>query len=189
MFDRVANDILCDKVIIDDNLAAFEAVQFLINKGFKKIALISTVDYVSVGKLRTDGYLKALRSNNIPINEEFILKVEDMDNCSDQIEALLLKNSFDAIFAVNELFAVTAIKLAKKLSLKVPEDISIIGFTDGMISKFSSPSITTVSQNEIKMGEKAATMLIDRLENEDEDEEHYKTEVIETNLVERESTN
>jgi LacI family transcriptional regulator len=189
MFDRVANDILCDKVIIDDNLAAFEAVQFLINKGFKKIALISTVDYVSVGKLRTEGYLKALRSNNIPINEEFILKVENMDNCSDQIEALLLKNSFDAIFAVNELFAVTAIKLAKKLSLKVPEDISIIGFTDGMISKFSSPSITTVSQNEIKMGEKAATMLIDRLENEDEDEEHYKTEVIETNLVERESTN
>lgn len=189
MFDRVANDILCDKVIIDDNLAAFEAVQFLINKGFKRIALISTVDYVSVGKLRTDGYLKALRSNNIPINEEFILKVEDMDNCSDQIEALLHKNSFDAIFAVNELFAVTAIKLAKKLSLKVPEDISIIGFTDGMISKYSSPSITTVSQNEIKMGEKAATMLIDRLENEDEDEEHYKTEVIETNLVERESTN
>ncbi|MFC6876376.1 LacI family DNA-binding transcriptional regulator [Flavobacterium myungsuense] len=189
MFDRVANDILCDKVIIDDNLAAFEAVQFLINKGFKKIALISTVDYVSVGKLRTEGYLKALRSNNIAINEEFILKVENMDNCSDQIEALLLKNSFDAIFAVNELFAVTAIKLAKKLSLKVPEDISIIGFTDGMISKFSSPSITTVSQNEIKMGEKAATMLIDRLENEDEDEEHYKTEVIETNLVERESTN
>ena len=189
MFDRVANDILCDKVIIDDNLAAFEAVQFLINKGFKKIALISTVDYVSVGKLRTEWYLKALRSNNIAINEEFILKVENMDNCSDQIEALLLKNSFDAIFAVNELFAVTAIKLAKKLSLKVPEDISIIGFTDGMISKFSSPSITTVSQNEIKMGEKAATMLIDRLENEDEDEEHYKTEVIETNLVERESTN
>jgi LacI family transcriptional regulator len=189
MFDRVANDILCDKVIIDDNLAAFEAVQFLINKGFKKIALISTVDYVSVGKLRTEGYLKALRSNNIPINEEFILKVENMDNCSDQIEALLLKNPFDAIFAVNELFAVTAIKLAKKLNLKVPEDISIIGFTDGMISKFSSPSITTVSQNEIKMGEKAATMLIDRLENEDEDEEHYKTEVIETNLVERESTN
>lgn len=188
MFDRVANDILCDKVIIDDNLAAFEAVQFLINKGFKKIALISTVDYVSVGKLRTEGYLKALRSNNIPIDESFILKIEDMDNCSDEIEELLKNNTFDAVFAVNELFAVTAIKLAKKLNLKVPEDISIIGFTDGMISKYSSPSITTVSQNEIKMGEKAAKMLIDRLENEDDDDEHYKTEVIETHLVQREST-
>jgi LacI family transcriptional regulator len=188
MFDRVANDILCDKVIIDDNLAAFEAVQYLINKGFKKIALISTIDYISVGKLRTEGYLKALRNNNIPIDENLILKVEDMDHCADKIEELMKNNTFDAIFAVNELFAVTSIKLASKLNLKVPEDLSIIGFTDGMISKYSSPSITTVSQNEIKMGEKAAKMLIDRLENEDEEEEHYKTEVIETNLVEREST-
>jgi LacI family transcriptional regulator len=188
MFDRVANDILCDKVIIDDSLAAFEAVQYLINKGFKKIALISTIDYISVGKLRTEGYLKALRNNNITIDENLILKVEDMDHCADKIEELMKNNTFDAIFAVNELFAVTSIKLASKLNLKVPEDLSIIGFTDGMISKYSSPSITTVSQNEIKMGEKAAKMLIDRLENEDEEEEHYKTEVIETNLVEREST-
>ena len=188
MFDRVANDILCDKVIIDDSLAAFEAVQYLINKGFKKIALISTIDYISVGKLRTEGYLKALRNNNIPIDENLILKVEDMDHCADKIEELMKNNTFDAIFAVNELFAVTSIKLASKLNLKVPEDLSIIGFTDGMISKYSSPSITTVSQNEIKMGEKAAKMLIDRLENEEEEEEHYKTEVIETNLVEREST-
>jgi LacI family transcriptional regulator len=188
MFDRVANDILSDKVIIDDNLAAFEAVQFLIDKGFKKIALISTVDYVSVGKLRTEGYLKALRNNNIPIDEKLIIKIEDIKNCSDKIEELLKTNSIDAIFAVNELFAVTAIKLANKLELKIPEDISIIGFTDGIISEYSSPSITTVSQNGIKMGEKAAQMLIDRLESEEEEEEHYKTEVIETHLVEREST-
>jgi LacI family transcriptional regulator len=188
MFDRVANDILSDKVIIDDNLAAFEAVQFLIDKGFKKIALISTVDYVSVGKLRTEGYLKALRNNNIPIEENLIVKIEDIKNCSDKIEELIKNNSIDAIFAVNELFAVTAIKLANKLGLKIPEDISIIGFTDGIISEYSSPSITTVSQNGIKMGEKAAQMLIDRLESEEEEEEHYKTEVIETHLVEREST-
>jgi len=188
MFDRVANDILSDKVIIDDNLAAFEAVQFLIDKGFKRIALISTVDYVSVGKLRTEGYLKALRNNNIPINEDLIIKIEDIKNCSHKIEDLLKSNSIDAIFAVNELFAVTAIKLSSQLGLKIPEDISIIGFTDGIISEYSSPSITTVSQNGIKMGEKAAQMLIDRLESEDEEEEHYKTEVIETHLVEREST-
>jgi LacI family transcriptional regulator len=188
MFDRVANDILSDKVIIDDNLAAFEAIQFLIDKGFKKIALISTVDYVSVGKLRTEGYLKALRNNNIPIDEKLIIKIEDIKNCSDKIEELLKTNSIDAVFAVNELFAVTAIKLSSKLGLKIPEDISIIGFTDGIISEYSSPSITTVSQNGIKMGEKAAQMLIDRLESEEEEEEHYKTEVIETHLVEREST-
>lgn len=188
MFDRVTNDILCDKVIIDDNLAAFEAVQKLINAGFKKIALITTVDYVSVGKLRTDGYIKALKTNDIAIDPDLILKIEDIDNCTEQIEALIKENKIDAIFAVNELFAVTAIKAAKKQNLSVPEDIAVIGFTDGIISKYSSPTITTVGQNGIEMGQKAAQMLIDRLETELEEEEHYKTEVIETHLVIREST-
>jgi LacI family transcriptional regulator len=188
MFDRITNEILCDKVIIDDVHAAFNAVQFLIDKGFKKIGLITTVDYVSVGKLRTDGYIKALKNNNLTFDESLILKVEDIDNCSAEIELLLKNNKFDAVFAVNELFAVTAIKTAHKLGMKIPKDLSIIGFTDGIISKYSSPSITTVSQNGIKMGNKAAKMLIERLESNEEDEEHYKTEVIETHLVEREST-
>ncbi len=189
MFDRVTNDILCDKVIIDDALAAFNATQFLIDKGFSKIGLLSTVDYVSVGKLRTDGYINALKTNDIKIDENLILKIEDTNNFESQIVSLLENNKVDAIFAVNEIFAVTAIKVASKLGIKVPENLSIIGFTDGIISKYSSPSITTVSQNGIKMGEKAAKMLIEKLEIEEEEyEEQYKTEVIETELVEREST-
>ena len=190
MFDRITNDILCDKVIIDDNLAAYNATQFLIDKGFKNIALLTTVDYVSVGKLRTNGYLNALKSNDITHNENIILKIEDLDDFEKDITKLIKENKVDAIFAVNELFAVTAIKIATKLGKKVPDDISVIGFTDGIISKFSSPSITTVSQNGIKMGEKAAKMLLERLEiDEDDEDENYKTEVIETELVERESTN
>jgi LacI family transcriptional regulator len=188
MFDRVTNDVLCDKVIIDDNLAAYQAVESLINNGMKKIGLITTVDYVSVGKLRTEGYVKALLSNGIPINNNLIIKIEDIDNCSSQIEELITNNDLDSIFAVNELFAVTAIKTAKRLKFNVPEDIAIIGFTDGIISNYSSPSITTVSQNGIKMGNKAAQMLIERLESEDEENEQYITEVIETHLVQREST-
>jgi LacI family transcriptional regulator len=188
MFDRVTNEILCDKVIIDDNLAAFNATQHLIDKGFKKIALISTVDYVSVGKLRTEGYIKALKNNDLKVDDNLILKIEDTENFEDSIANLLNNNKIDAVFAVNELFAVTAIKEANKLGKKIPEDISIIGFTDGIISKYSSPSISTVSQNGVKMGGKAAKMLIERLEAEEEDEEQYRTEVIETELVEREST-
>jgi LacI family transcriptional regulator len=189
MFDRITNDILCDKVIIDDNLAAFNATQFLIDKGIKKIALLTTIDYVSVGKLRTEGYIKALQNNDISVDENLILKIEDTDNFESSIEALILNYDIEAIFAVNEIFAVTAIKTATRLGKKVPEDLSIIGFTDGIISKYSSPSITTVSQNGIKMGEKAAIMLIEKLEIAEEDyEEQYKTEVIETELIEREST-
>jgi len=188
MFDRVANEILADKVIIDDLLAAYQAVNFLIEEGRKKIALITTVDYVSVGKLRTEGYIKALKDHNLPIDESIILKIEDIDNCSDVIEKLIAEQKIDSVFAVNELFAVVAIKEALKKGIKIPEELSVIAFTDGIISKFSTPTITTVSQNGVKMGRKAAEMLIERLEAEDEEEERYRTEVIETNLISREST-
>lgn len=188
MFDRITNEILCDKVIIDDELAALNATQYLIDKGFKKIALLTTVDYVSVGKLRTEGYIKTLKNNDITVDEKLIIKIEDTENFEHKIADLLTQNCIDAVFAVNELFAVTAIKEANRIGLKVPDDISIIGFTDGIISKYSSPSITTVSQNGIKMGAKAAQMLIERLETEEEEDEKYRTEVIETELVEREST-
>lgn len=187
MFDRITNDVLCDKVIIDDQLAAYEAVDFLVNKGFKKIALVTTVDYVSVGKLRTDGYLNALHDRDIAVDENLIVKIEDIDNCAAKIEKLLQDERPDAIFAVNELFAVTSIKLAGKMGISLPGELSVIGFTDGIISQYSTPSITTVSQNGVKMGGKAAKMLIDRLEMDEEDEQ-YMTEVIETHLVEREST-
>ncbi|KFC58345.1 LacI family transcriptional regulator [Flavobacterium gilvum] len=189
MFDRVTNEVLCDKVIIDDKQAAYEAVQTLIDKGRKKIALVTTVDYVSVGKLRTDGYVKALLDNNLPFDEHLIIKIEDVDTCEIIIGKLLEEEAIDAVFAVNEIFAVTCIKTANKLGLNVPKDLAVIAFTDGMISKYSTPTITTVSQSGIKMGNRAAKIIIDRLESEDESEdENYTTEVIETFLVEREST-
>ena len=209
MFDRVTNEILCDKVIIDDKSAAYEAVQSLIDKGKKKIALVTTVDYISVGKLRTDGYTKALLDNGIPFNEDLIIRIENVDTCEITIGKLLEDKAIDAVFAVNELFAVTIIKIANKIGLnvpklfaviavktahkiglKVPDDLAVIAFTDGMISKYSTPTITTVSQSGKKMGSKAAKMLIKRLESEEEEgEENYKTEVISTHLIERESTN
>ena len=189
MFDRVTDEILCDKVIIDDKAAAYEAVISLIEKGRKKIALVTTMDYVSVGKLRTDGYTKALLDNSIPFDENLIIKIEDIANSEQIISTFLKDKAIDAVFAVNELFAVTIIKTATKMGLNVPEDLSVIAFTDGIISKYSTPTITTVSQRGKKMGAKAAKILIQRLESEEEEgEENYRTEVIATHLIEREST-
>ena len=194
MFDRITNDIECDKVIINDELAAFEAVQNLIDKGHKNIALVTKVDYVRVAKLRTDGYIKALEENGLPFDEKLIIKIENVENCEITISKLLEDKAIDAVFAVNELFAVTIIKTANKMGLKVPDDIAVIAFTDGIISKYSTPTITTVSQNGTEMGSVAAKMLIERLETEEEEieqeeqDEIYKTVVIETHLIEREST-
>ena len=71
----------------------------LIDKGAKKVALLTTVDYVSVGKLRTTGYLECLESNDLPIDESLILKIEDMDHYAEKIEEFL-KQIFEHFQAV-----------------------------------------------------------------------------------------
>lgn len=195
MFDRVVNDISCDKIIVDDFEGSKKAVTKLIENGCKNIAIITTKDYVSVGKLRTLGYLEALNDGKITPQSNLILKVDDeaisedhLEDLETEIEQLFKTNkNIDGIFAVNEFYALTAMKVARKKGLKIPDDIQVIGFTDGVLSRHATPSLTTVSQHAQQMGEKAAELLIDKLENETE-EEQYQTVVIETELVEREST-
>ena len=187
MFDRVSDEIYCDKVIIDDEKGAYDAVNHLIKTGCKKIAILSTVDYVSVGKLRTLGYKNALRDNNIAIDENLILKIEDIENQERKIEELFDNTDFDGVFAVNELFALTTIKIARRRGVKIPEDLSVIGFTDGILSKYAMPPLTTVAQHGFEMGEAAAKMLIDKIE-EVEGEEAFKTRIIKTSFKQREST-
>lgn len=188
LFDRIIDEVVCDKVIIDDAKGAQTATNHLLSVGCKKIAILTTVDYISVGKLRTNGYLRALRAYDISEKEEYILKIEDIDNCEAEISDFLKNKDIDAIFAVNELFAVTAIKVLNKHGKKVPDDIAVVGFTDGILSKHFIPSLTTVSQHGEDMGVRAAKLLIDKLESGEEVTEEYRTVIIDTSLVQRQST-
>ncbi len=195
MFDRIVDEIDCDKVVVDDLTGAKKAVDKLIDAGCKNIAIITTKDYINVGRLRTRGYLEALNEHKIKPKENLILKVDDkfitdqfLDSIEDEVELLFQNNkNIDGVFAVNELYAITAMKVARKFGKRVPEDIQIIGFTDGVLSKHSFPGLTTISQHGGEVGKTAADLLIDKLENEDF-EEKFQTVVIETELVEREST-
>ncbi|WP_103071385.1 LacI family DNA-binding transcriptional regulator [Aquimarina sediminis] len=188
LFDRIIDELVCDKVIIDDAKGAQTATNHLLSIGCKKIAILTTVDYISVGKLRTSGYLKALRAYDILENEELILKIEDVENCEVEISNFLKDKDIDAIFAVNELFAVTAAKVLNEQGKNVPDDVSIIGFTDGILSKHFIPSLTTISQHGEDMGVRAARLLIDKLEADDTTVEEYRTVIIDTSLIQRKST-
>lgn len=188
MIDRVTDQVECDKVIIDDFQGAYNAVSYLIESGRKNIALISMPDYMSVGNLRTQGYRKALQDHGIEVDDNLIIKVEDPYGGSDVIEELLMNHTVDAVFGVTEFFAVSAMKIAQKMGKSAPEDISFIGFTDGIISISSSPSLTTVSQGGEEIGEKAADLLIKRLEDPDYENRPFVTEIIKSSLVKREST-
>ncbi|MDR9457740.1 MAG: LacI family DNA-binding transcriptional regulator [Salegentibacter sp.] len=188
LFDRVVDEVHCDKVIIDDIIGAKKAVEHLIETGCKKIGILTTVDYVSVGKLRTRGYIEALEENDYPVDEDLILKIEDMENSEKEIGEFLKTRDVDGLFAVNEQFAVSAIGALRRQGRNVPEDVSVVGFTDGELSKNFIPSLTTVSQHGTRMGAEAAHLLIDKLERKPDEVESYKTVIVETSLVRREST-
>lgn len=188
MFDRTTDEVECDKVIVDDFDSGHNATQHLIDLGCKNIALISSVDNLSVGKLRADGYLKALKDNNIEINENIIIRTDSEMDLIDKIADLYSNNLIDGVFALDENDSVAALKVGVKKGYKIPKDLKIIGFADGILaSRRLSPSLTTVSQHGIDIGEVAVKLLIDRLESKEE-HKPYETVVIKTKLKEREST-
>jgi len=192
MFDRVVEGIQCDRVLIDDKAGAKKGVSHMIRSGCRKIGIITSEDYVSVGRLRTEGYLDALDDFGIKADDSLILKLDNIDDLSDKskkrIEDFITNNDLDGVFTVNELFAVHASRVINALGKKIPDDISLVCFTDGQLSEHAVPSLTAVSQHGEEMGRKAASILINKLENPEEEEEEYTTAFIETSLVEREST-
>lgn len=187
LFDRVTNEVACDKVVIDDQLGGYMATKKLIDEGRKRIALLTTEDYFSVSKNRNQGYKKALMDAGLEINEDYILKLPYMDIDEAAIGQFFDKIKVDAVLSVNEIFGIHGMRVLQKLGYKIPEDVSIIGFTDGLLAKYAYPSLTSIAQHGEKMGELAAEMLIQKVESEKE-EESFQTKILEPTLIERNST-
>ena len=195
IFDRDLPHIDTDKVVVDDVRGARTAVEHLISLGCERIGILSTNDHVNVGKLRYMGYQKALSDAGQQEVASRVLKLDDDLDSLPKTAALdaeinnYLKNNpdLDAVFAVNEIFAIAAMNALKASGKAVPEDVKVIGFTDGLLSKYAQPSLTTVSQHGYEMGKRAAHLLIDRIENDDPDDA-YQTQVVQTELIHRDST-
>lgn len=187
MFDRIADEVNCDKVIVDDFDSATDATNHLIATGCKKIALFSSIDNLSVGKLRAKGFYKAIEGQGLKLDENLIVLAENADDFDVKVIDFFDKNKVDAVFALDEHSSVSAMKLGIKKGLKIPEELSIIGFADGVWSRRLTPSLSTVSQHGPEIGEVAAKMLIEKLESKEEIYNH-KTTVIKTELRQREST-
>lgn len=187
MFDRISDEVNCDKVVVDDFDSSVSAVNHLIKLNCKNIALLSSIDNLSVGKLRAQGYVKALSDNGIAINKDLIVRTDNDVEFDFKLEELIAKQKIDGVFALDEHASTMAMKLAIKKGIKIPEDVSIIGFADGVWSRRMTPSLSTISQHGIEIGEEAAKLLIEKLESKEE-EYTYKTTVIKTELRQRDST-
>lgn len=186
LFDRVTDEIECDKVIVNDFEGARHATEHLIKTGCKKIALVSVIDNLSVGKLRVEGYKKALSDNFISIDEKIIVRLTKKEDFETSMKIILADKSIDGLLCLEESSALESLKLIKSMKYKIPQEMSIICFTNGKLPQYVSPTITTISQHGKYIGETATKMLVDRIESKQEIE--FSTKIIKTSLIERETT-
>lgn len=184
MFDRISEDVDCDKITVNDFEASYEATSYLSTTGCKSIAFLSTITQTSVSRLRKNGYCQALKDKKL--NEPIIIDIPKYNDFETILETALNTQTIDAIIAADQFSAVCTMNIIKKNKLKVPDDISVIGFTDSLLAKHTLPSLTTISQKAEDMGRIALMTLIDRIESTSDNQPSHQ--VIKTKLIIRNST-
>ncbi|MBK0384462.1 LacI family DNA-binding transcriptional regulator [Pedobacter sp. SD-b] len=188
-FNRICEEMIVPKVIVDDYEGAFKLVEHLLQTGKKRIAHLAGPDSLSISKGRLNGYLDALKKHHIEIDEELIIPYDlSLRKVKIYVKHLLgLENPPDAIFAVNDPTAIEVVQTIKKIGLRIPEDIAIAGYSDDYASSLMEPKLTTVAQPVDEIGKIATQMLIDQINREVADWK-ATTKMLKTKLIIRSST-
>lgn len=174
-FDRIAPEIHADQVIIDDMEASYRATCHLIETGCRRIAHFAGPQGLLIGKERLQGYLNAHKETGLPVDESLIIEADTFEKARNAVGRLIdTKNIPDGIFAVNDMTAIGAMQTILKRGFKIPEDISIVGFSDGYLSGITDPNLSSVDQHGYEIGTTAAELLFKRILS---DEEEYIPEI------------
>ena len=164
-FDRICTGVNASRVVVDDYMGAYAAVSHLIDTGCKHIAYYGTSLTMEIGKNRYNGYKDALLKHRMKPAEHLIRTCDNRaDAESITPDVMSLSNPPDAFFAVNDDTAIGILYSCKRMGYRIPEDISICGFTNGERAIACDPMLTTVEQRGMRVGEEAANILIDQVE-------------------------
>lgn len=169
-FDRVAEEIKTHKIIANNEKGAFQATEYLINEGYKRIAHLTSSHHLSISIERLKGYKKALQKHNIPINESYIkycphggMFYDEMENAIKDL--MNLKEKPDAIFVAGDRLSMGCLMVFKNLNIKVPADMAITGFSNSDVLDLMTPPLTAIRQPAYEMGQIATDMLISLIES------------------------
>ena len=164
-YDRICTGVNADRVVVDDYQGAYNAVTHLIETGCKRIAFYGSPMTLEISKNRYNGYKDALKRHGIEPDDS-LMRFCDNRSDAEMItpEILDREDRPDAFFAVNDDTAIGIMYAAKRLGFKVPDDISICGFTNGQRAIACDPMLTTVEQRGKRVGEEAADILIGHVE-------------------------
>lgn len=188
-FNRVCEEMLVPKVVINDYDAACIAVQHLIKTGKKRIAHLAGPLSLATSRKRMNGYIDALKQSKIEIDESLIIPYDPtLGNAKKHVKRLMqLDNPPNGLFAFNDLVAIQAIQTIKKMGLRIPEDIGIVGFSNDYGSDFIEPGLTTIAQPTHLIGNTAMDLLFN-LMNKDVSEWKAVTKTLDAELIIRNST-
>ncbi|QJD96787.1 LacI family transcriptional regulator [Mucilaginibacter robiniae] len=188
-FDRTFPHEQCPGVAIDNVKAAYDVTQHLIEQGCKRIVHVTAYRLSAVALDRFNGYKQALLDNNIPFDESLIiythLGMQDGEKAAHQI--LNMPERPDAVFAINDACAVGCLLELKKHGINIPEDIAVAGFNNDREASIVEPNLTTVNYKGYEMGEVAAQILVDRLNNVTDTVTDNKL-ILKSDLIIRESS-
>lgn len=191
-FDKISKLLNSSKVIIDDQKAAFEATAHLISKGCKKIAHIRGPVNPQNAIDRFLGYKKGLEKHDYPFNPSLVYKCSRVSfEEGKEFAAQILKDhsDVDGIFCITDLVAVGVLAYLNENSIKVPQQIKVIGFSNWFMSQVITPSLSTVEQPSFEMGVAAFNLLLEEMNARKENRIMApKTVRLNTQIIERDST-
>ncbi len=191
-FDRIVEEMDTHKVIVDNFKGAYDATVHLIKSGYLCIAALAGSEYLSITKERLLGYRKALEDHGMPFQESAIqyclhggMLYNEVEHALDEL--LKQPNKPDAIIASADKLTTNCLRYFKKLSIKVPDDIALIGFSNLDLTDLLSPSLSVVRQPAFEIGEIATELLIAQIESKRPIQE-FERRILPPELIIREST-
>lgn len=187
-YDRICTGVNASRVVVDDYMGAFNAVTHLIETGCHRIAFYGSSMTLEISKNRYNGYRDALLKHGV-LPDDSLIRFCDNRADAEAItpEILQMENRPDGFFAVNDDTAIGILYTAKRMGLRVPDDVSICGFTNGQRAVACDPMLTTVEQRGIMVGEEAANILIGQVE-ETIPREKVVRRIVRTRLIIRGTT-
>ncbi|RAU30165.1 DNA-binding transcriptional regulator CytR [Pantoea sp. RIT413] len=166
MGNEFAPEMALPTVHIDNLTAAFEAVNHLLQLGHRRIACITGPEAVPLSQYRLQGYIQALRRSSILVEPMFIVRGDfSFEAGARALKQLMsLPQPPEALFCHSDLMALGAMNQARKLGMRIPQDLSIVGFDDIELARYYEPPLTTVAQPRFDIGREAMLLLLDELQ-------------------------
>ena len=187
-YDRVCTGVNASRVVVDDYAGAYAAVSHLVETGCRRVSCFNASMKLEISKNRYNGYCDALLKHGIKVDPSLVFQCDNRSDAERIAPEVLDRDDRpDAFFAVNDDTAIGILYSAKRKGFRIPEDISVCGFTNGQRAVACDPALTTVDQHGFKVGEAAAEILMRHVEGHIE-KGKVERRLVRTRLVVRDST-